>query len=326
MERRQFLWGGTLATLAGMACGGRTTFATESETTGAETMGAAECTGRRKGNPIAVSTYSYWRYRDDSVTTIEDCIEQAARDGFDGVEILEKQMDRKDPEYLRKLKRIALQNGLALCGLSSHQGFVFPDPDERQKNIDTTIGSIELAYELGIPIVRINTGRWNTSGDFDTLMKQRGIEDPLPGYTDDDAFPWVVESIEQCLPIAEKCGVILGLENHWGLARLPEGQLKLIDTIHSPCFAAILDTGNFLEEPYDKIATVAPRVVYTHAKTYYGGGTWYTLDLDYDRIAAILHGVGYRGFISLEYEGTEPSDTAIPKSLTLLRNAFATPT
>ena len=315
IKRRDFLYGAGVAAAIGVSD-------SVNHATAADTSDEPAYTGKREGNPISISTYSYWRYRDDSETTIVDCLEMAARDGFDGVEVLEKQMERRDPEYLRLLKRIALRSGLSLCGLSSHQGFVWPDAVKRQENIDTTIASIELAYELGIPIVRINTGRWNTSGDFDALMRQRGIEDPIPGYTDADAFPWVVDSIAACLPTAEKCGVMLGLENHWGLARLPEGQLALIDAIDSPLLTVILDTGNFLEDPYEKIEAVAPRTEYMHAKTYYGGGTWYTLDLDYDRIASIMHAVSYHGFVSLEYEGKEPAETAIPRSLALLRAAF----
>jgi sugar phosphate isomerase/epimerase len=59
------------------------------------------------------------------------------------------------------------------------------------------------------------------------------------------------------------------------------------------------------------------------AKTYYGGGLWYTLDLDYARIAAIMREAGYRGYISLEMEGKEDPMTAVPKSLELLRKHFS---
>ena len=62
-----------------------------------------------------------------------------------------------------------------------------PDAAVRQKNIDHTIHTIELAYALGIPTIRVNTGRWGTSKDFDELMANRGIEPRLPGHTDDDA-------------------------------------------------------------------------------------------------------------------------------------------
>ena len=154
-------------------------------------------------------------------------------------------------------------------------------------------------------------------------MSNRGIEPPLPGYTDEDGFPWVIESLEQCLPAAEKCGVMLGLENHWGLGRTPEGVNRIVDAVGSPWLQVTLDTGNFLEDPYEKLAAIAAKTMFVQAKTYYGGGTWYTLELDYDRIAAILRKHDYRGYVSLEFEGQEDAKTAIPKSLAMLRKAFS---
>lgn len=274
-------------------------------------------------NRMAVSTYSFWRFREDSKLPVEDCIDQAAMMGFDGVEVLHIQMENESNGYLQSLKRQAFANGLDLCGFATHQGFVSPDADVRQRNIDRTIKCIELAYKLGIPTMRINTGRWGTIKSFDKLMENRGIEPVLPGYTQDNAFEWVIESIEKCLPTAEKCGVVLGLENHWGLARTPRGVLKIIQAINSPWLKVTLDTGNFLEEPYDKLEQLAPHAIFMHAKTYFGGGVWYTLDLDYTRIARIMRKHNYQGYISLEFEGRENPQTAIPKSLALLRKAFS---
>ena len=57
--------------------------------------------------------------------------------------------------------------------------------------------------------------------------------------------------------------------------------------------------------------------------TYHGGGEWYTLDLDYPRIAAMLAQAGYNGWVSLEMEGKEDPNTAVPKSIAMLRQAFA---
>ena len=170
------------------------------------------------------------------------------------------------------------------------------DPAERQKHVEHTHKCLEIAYELGIPCIRLNSGRWNTIKDFDDLMKARGIEPILPGCTEDDGFKWCIECIEKCLPKAEQCGVVLALENHWGLSRTPEGQLRLINAVPSPWLGALMDTGNFMEDPYDKLKLIAPKTVYVQAKTYYGGGEWYTLDLDYQRIAKILSDAGYTGY------------------------------
>ena len=274
-------------------------------------------------NPIAVSTYSFWRFKRGMKMPIEKCIDEAARMGFDGVDLLLIQMESEDNAYLQKLKRHALINGLDLCCMSTHQGYVYPEKERRQKNIDLTLKQIEIAYRLGVPIVRINTGRWGTTRSFDDLMANRGIEPVLPGYTEEDGFKWVIDSIEKCLPKAEECGVILGLENHWGLARTPEGLLRIVNAIDSPWLQVLLDTGNFLEDPYDKLEMCAPQTVFMQAKTYYGGGLWYSLDLDYPRIAKIMQKHNFCGYVSLEFEGNEDYKTAIPKSLALLRKAFS---
>ncbi len=311
VDRRAFI-AGSVAALAGVGATGH-----------AGEKSAGTETKTQRGNPIAVATYSFWRFKDGMKMPMEKCIDEAARLGFDAVDMLLIQMERDDNAYLQKLKRHALINGLDLCNLSTHQGFVYPDKDKRQKNIDLTLSQIEIAYRLGVPIIRINTGRWGTSGNFDELMANRGIEPVLPGYTEEDGFKWVIDSIEQCLPKAEECGVILGLENHWGLARTPEGLLRIVNAIDSPWLKVLLDTGNFLEDPYDKLEQCAPRTVFMQAKTYYGGGLWYTLDLDYERIARIMKKHNYQGYVSLEFEGNEDWQTALPKGLALLRKAFS---
>jgi sugar phosphate isomerase/epimerase len=313
VDRRAFI-AGSAAALAGIGVTGCA--AVQSRGAGANDAGAC------RGSPIAVSTYSFWRFKDGLKLPIETCIDEAARMGFDGVEILHMQMEGEENGYLQNLKRRALINGVDLCCMSAHQGFVTPDEAKRQKGVDDTIRYIEIAYKLGIPIIRINTGRWGTTGSFDDLMAKRGIEPPLPGYTEDDGFKWTIDSIQKCLPAAERCGVILGLENHWGMARTPEGLLRIINAVNSPWLQVILDTGNFLEDPYQKIDACASRVVYMHAKTYYGGGLWYSLDLDYGRIASIMKKSNFRGYVSLEFEGNEDYKTAIPKSLAILRKAF----
>jgi len=278
---------------------------------------------------FGISTYSCWHFRPPKIS-VESVIDQAANLGARGVDILHRQMDIPEKEplnaagriYLRKLKRHAFLNGIDLICVSTHQTFVTPQPEELTNNVEHTNKCIEIAYELGVPCIRINTGRWGTSKDFDELMKNRGIEPVLPGYTEEDGFKWCIDGIQRCLPKAEECGVLLALENHWGLARTPEGLLRIINAINSPWLGVLMDTGNFLEDPYPKLEKIAPRAVFVQAKTYYGGGEWYTLDLDYRRIAKILADVKYHGYVSLEYEGKENPETAVPKSLAMLREAF----
>lgn len=302
-----------------------TTAAALSLGAGAQSAGASTKPKVRLG----ISSYSYWHFRDPKVS-IQEVIDQCATLGVQGIDILHRQMDipEKAPldaagrAYLRELKRRAFINGIDIICVSTHQSFISPHPEEVQKNIEHTQKCIEIAYELGAPSIRINTGRWGTAKDFDELMKNRGIEPVLPGYTEEDGFKWCIDAVQHCLPKAEQCGVILALENHWGLARTPEGLLRIVDSIPSPWLGVLMDTGNFLENPYSKLEQISSKTVFVQAKTYYGGGEWYTLDLDYGRIAQILTAANYHGYVSLEYEGKEDASTAVPKSLKVLREAF----
>lgn len=94
-------------------------------------------------------------------------------------------------------------------------------------------------------------------------------------------------SIEQCLPKAEECGVVLGLKN-----------------------------------PYDLLEELAPDTFLRQAKAFCGGGKWYTLDLDYPRIGDIMRRHNYKGCISVEFEGNADPLEAVPKILEVMREVF----
>ena len=200
INRRKFLQTGA-ATAAGSAVLGNKLLAAEP---------TAKSKAPIRHNPVGVSTYSFWQFnRPKNDPPIEKIIDHVAAMGFDGVELLLVQMASEEISYLNKLKKQAFHSGLDLMGFSTHQGFVRPDKAYREENIALTIHQIELAYQLGIPTMRINTGRWGTSESFDHLMENKGIEPTLEGYTDEDGFKWVIDSIQQCIPTAEKCGVVL---------------------------------------------------------------------------------------------------------------------
>ncbi len=316
-SRRSFIRTAAMGTVAagiGFACSG-------SKTTPEKDL--SNTSKRLRRNRVGVSTYSFWQFNGPKENSpIEDCIEKAAAMDFDGIEFLLMQMQSEENSYLQKLKRQAFHAGLDIMGFSTHQGFIYPDKEKRDSEVAKTIHQIELAYQLGIPTMRLNTGRWNTIRSFDDLMANKGIEPVLEGHTVDEGFEWVIDSISQCISTAEKCGVVLGLENHWGLGRTAEGVLRIVDAIDSPWLQITSDTGNFLEDQYEQLEMMAPKTFLIQAKTYYGGGKWYTLDIDYDRVAEIFRKVDYRGYVSLEFEGNEDPLTAIPKSLELIREAF----
>ena len=303
MDRRKFISTAVLAPFAGSFL---------------QTCGKINMNSNYK---FAIATYSYWHFREPKVT-VQQVIDHASNLGVDGVDVLHVQMDNESPEYIRSLRDRAQDKNIELICLSIHQDFVDPDKEKRNKNIDHTKKCIDIAHDLGISYIRLNSGRWNTIDSFDDLMANKGVEPILPGFTENDGFQWCIDSINECLPHAEQAGVVLALENHWGLTRTPEGLLRIVNSIDSPWLGVLMDTGNFLEDPYEKLEEIAPQTVFVQAKTYYGGGEWYTLDLDYPRIAEILNKVEYKGYIALEFEGKEDANKGVPKSIEMLKKSF----
>ena len=235
MDRREFLAG----TAAVSACG------LHVPTANIPTANVASPNLATQRSAIGVSTYSFVAVRPR--LTIAQCIERAADFGFDGVEILLNQMRDRSDKVLFDLKRQAHSLGMCLMGLSTHQGFVSPDAAVRRRHIELAIQQIRIAATLGIPSMRVNTGRWGTTRSFNQLMADKGIEKELDGYTEEDGFGWVIGAFEKLVPMAEKHGVVLGLENHWGLARTAKGILRIVAAIGSPWLQITFDTGNFFE-------------------------------------------------------------------------------
>ena len=198
-------------------------------------------------HPIGVSTYSFWQFRGERLG-IEACIDKAAAMGFDGVEILHVQMQDESNAALQKIKRRAHSLGLALMGFSTHQGFVSPDADLRRTNVQKTLYQIDLAYRLGIPTMRINTGRWGTIKSFDDFMARRGSSRPWRA-TPTRRLRLGHRVDRETAPHGR--GVRRGARpgESLGPGRTAAGVLRIVEAIKSPWLRMTLDTGNFLERP-----------------------------------------------------------------------------
>jgi L-ribulose-5-phosphate 3-epimerase len=282
--------------------------------------------GERAASPIlrlGVSSYSYGHLsaKRPPLTAI---IDRAADAGAVGLEILHQQLGSEDNSYLQGIKRHAFRRGLALYNLGTSQNFVAKDAATRREQVQHTLRCIDLAHALGAPSIRVNAGTWEVPNG-PGLVESRGWAEPWAGYTDDDGFGWATEGLAACVEHAEQRGVMLLLENHWGLTTTAAGMVRVLEGVNSPWLRAILDMGNFYYDGdmYGAMERIAPYVDLAHAKTYPGGGLVFTIDLDFARVFRILKGAGFQGYVSLEMEGREGAATAIPKSLEVLREAWA---
>jgi sugar phosphate isomerase/epimerase len=277
---------------------------------------------------LAVSSYSFHRFgrgpEADATPDFRSLVDRCADWGLDGLEVLGLHFASTDPGELHALKQYAFRRGIPIIAVSAHHNFVTPDLAKRQEEIEKLGRWVDVAYEIGAPAVRAFGGRWATRPNFSEFMAARGEEPPLPGYTEDDGYAWTAGAFRAACDYAGRKGVTLVVENHWGFTGTAAGVLRILRETDSPWLRVVLDTGNFnfCADPYAEMAALTRDTCMVHAKTYVGGGLFYTAELDYPRIFTMLRDAGFQGYVSLEFEGAAHPDQGIPESLAMLRGVM----
>lgn len=179
-------------------------------------------------------------------------------------------------------------------------------------------------------MIRITQQLGGTGASCRVLTGQRH-----PGVAVEQGIAWVVQAVEQLLPVAREYGVVLALENHykdghWAypeFAQKKEVFLQVLAAIpERKHFGVQYDPSNAIvagDDPLDLLRLVAHRVVTMHASDrcltegatlddvrQADGTLGYSPKLrhgvigqglnDYDAIFGILAAAGYRGWVSIE--------------------------
>jgi sugar phosphate isomerase/epimerase len=240
----------------------------------------------------------------DSPMTWDDFLNMAAEIGCDGVELTSYYFPPNvDVGYINRVKRRSFLLGLDVSGTSVGNRFTVPPGEERNAQLAAVKNWINRAAEMGAPCMRVFAGG------------------APKGTTEEQAMKWVVECLEECAPLAEQRGVILALENHGGVTATAANTVSMVKAIKSDWVGINLDTGNFgTDDPYADIAVAAPFAVTTHVKTAVRPKGKQAEALDLKRISSILGQIGYRGYLTLEYEASEDPKTGVPRFIRQLKD------
>jgi len=251
--------------------------------------------------------------------SVFDWIDMARALDADGLEMYEGFFTSLDDAYILSVRDAILEAGFEMPMLCCSPDFTQPDPDERARAVDHEAEMIRVTKLLGGEgaVCRVLSGQ-----RYPEVSREQGIE-------------WVVECIEQVLPVAREQGIILGLENHYkdGFWRHPEFAqkmdvfLELLEAIpEREYFGVQYDPSNAIvagDDPIELLRAVARRVVSMHASDRFLSQGYSLDDLresdgtigypdalqhgvtgrglnDYDTIFRILRGVGYEGWVSIE--------------------------
>src|SRR5690606_33625694 len=128
-----------------------------------------------------------------------------------------------------------------------------PDPSVREFIVDSITKSLEETKELG----------------GDTVLVVPGVVNDKVSY--EAAYNTALASIRKLIPVVERTGVRIGLENVWNNFIISPLEAKqLVDTINHPLIGFYFDIGNILRYgwPEHWIETLNKRIVKLHIKEF----------------------------------------------------------
>lgn len=244
------------------------------------------------------SSWSYHREfkagRMDQMSWLDEC----ARLEFDGVELLCNHFPSTDRDYLVKLKKACADRFLTVAMVSAAGHLTRADDAKRAADVADIRRWTEIAEFLGAPCVRFFCGS--------------GEELEAGGKA---LYAKVLAAMKEVAAIGAEHGIFMALENHGGTTA--EQILSLHRDVGSEYLRLTLDTGNFppasrvTPEKYDQIGRCAPLAAIVHAKFFSVAEDGSDTEFDWHRIRDILTKAGFRGFLSLEYEGHDADERAV---------------
>lgn len=221
--------------------------------------------------------------------------------GLRSVELEDKHIGEPTAARTGELTGAASRYGLEIVNIALMNNFGLADDGRRRAEEERTIAWMQVSRDLGSRFLRTFAG-W-PEGD-------RAAR-----------WPAMIASLKAVCARAESAGVPLVMENHnhGGFVQTAGDVAAILEAVASPALGLLLDTGNFLDgrPSIERTAAVARHV---HAKFTRVGRDGRDARIDNAGAIDLLRAAGYRGAVSVEYEGEEAGRSAVRRTLAHLRS------
>jgi L-ribulose-5-phosphate 3-epimerase len=254
-----------------------------------------------KGDRFVLKSINHWSF--PKAMSLEEVFEHAQKAGYDAIELNLGAEGAIGPNLsstaaeLRAIRRIAEFFGLQLrsvsCGLMWDNSLAAAQSEVRDRAYAIVAKQLETASELGA----------------DTILT-------VPGYCLDDTTSYDQieqrsrEQLERLLPIAERYGVMIALENVWNKFLLsPTEMARYVDEIGSPRLGVYFDVGNVMPygHPEQWIRILGTRIRKVHVKDFrraVGNGSGFVPllsgDVPWKAVMKALREIGYADTLTAE--------------------------
>ena len=252
-----------------------------------------------------------WAFPYPSRMSLRDCLRLAKDAGFEGIELnydLENDLSPKaGPDELRAIRKLAEEIGITISGLCSFLYWPYSlsdnDSARRGRGLELARLMIEAAHALGTENLLTIAG----STYIPWLPERQPVTFELCARR-------AREAIGSLLPIAEKNGVSLNIENIFfnGYLTTPDELNAFVDGFGSKHIGVHFDTGNVMlfQFPEHWIPVLGRRIRNVHFKEFSKKGTDHTLDsfrtlldgtTNWPAVMEALASTGYSGYLTFEY-------------------------
>jgi len=272
---------------------------------GANDTAAAESLAAEPRLFAGCCAYSYRQYLQKGKMTMEEMILKGVELGILGVDLTAYWLKSADPEYLVGLRHLGFENRVVFSGTAIGASMAQADAGKRAGVLDEIKKWVDATDRLGASHIRVFAGKLP------------------PGATTEQGIQWTVEIMKAATDYSGKKGIALGIEDHAGLTQNADTLLEILRRVNSPYAGVNLDITHFIPTPaqdgYAQIEACIPHATMTHIRDHFDDGT----PIDLDRVWQLFAGHGYKGFMSLEYEGREDAMTAVPKQVAQIKSLCA---
>jgi L-ribulose-5-phosphate 3-epimerase len=297
-----------------LAATGAGAIASATEPAQAGPQAAPGASDPRKSSPKPYrmkKSINLWAFPYPQRMTLRECLQLARDAGFDGIELnydLENDISPKSAtEKYRAIRKMAGEIGIAISGLCSFLYWPYSltdnDPERRKRGLDLARLIIEAAHELATENVLTIAGS--------TYIPWIPDREPVPIDVCDRRAR---ESLGQLIPLAEKNGVYLNIENivFNGYLTTPGEMNAFVDSFGSKHVQVHFDTGNVMlfQFPEHWIPILGRRIKNVHFKEFSKKGSDHTLEsfrtlldgtTNWPAVMDALEQAGYGGYVTFEY-------------------------